>query len=362
MLAFAFINTWLLQKMHEPQHQPEQQPPQSQQADAIQPPLRLLPEVVGGVTPHQRMRAVERLIHRCMDTWDDKRFLIRKLSPGTVLINLYLFRTMRLPDDAGRSDDQPLSFRDRLSLFAARLRDDPRPHPVDDPLNGHKDPDGALASEDSLAVMHTELIEWVHRRGPKRTREDHTNFVDDAIQLVIFDLTNDQALGRNISPILHKLSTELQDYNDNLPELWGKDLYARQVVRRLDYLATHVIYVQNEYGSTSATNAIGYKNVCAFLKRGLYAAHKAGKRKPDTELLTEIIAMFYDGPDAALCDALWDVDVLDDARTGAINKKREPAFQSPNVKKDWTAKFHEEMTHFVVTLLQAYLGMRRHHN
>ena len=311
----------------------------------------------------KRQKEIEDLIHCYMNIWTDVRFSIGSMLPTDVLVNRYLFGIVCRPEYYTNNEKHKWALGSRMDNFAAQLQEDTREQPANDPLNGLTDPHGALDTETSFARMRIELPHWANRTGPRsKRRGDHTKFLDDSIQAVMRDLVDDHALGRPISSILHRLADELQHYADNVPSLWQpNDPNARRIMCRLLYLATHMVYVQNAFGSTSAANAIGYPVICAFIKRGLFAAKKAGDSTADTELLAECMAVLYDGPDAAICNAIWDEYILD-GPDGVINKHRSPKLNAP-VNKDgkWSASICGKYTHFIVTLLQAYMGMIRNY-
>jgi hypothetical protein len=110
------------------------------------------------------------------------------------------------------------------------------------------------------------------------------------------------------------------------------------------YLATHVIFVQNDYMSKEPLSGdlIALQPICVFLAKNISVA----ERYPLSELVSECIALFHESPaHRYLCTSLWRKHV-------AVGRRYPPL---PTAKKQLPKNVH----HFIITLQHVYLSLLR---
>jgi hypothetical protein len=290
------------------------------------------------------MDARLRLIHRYMDTLSDTRFQVGALKHEHLIVQRFLLRTIRMPDDLAL----------RLRAACGPLLAFPYEANRDDPLCGFVR--GGVAHTLSLPL---ETIESIARGAkppltPSSIRDRCAAMVDD-IQTALRNLVDDWVRGASgLDAVLRQYDVLFGQLNQSVA-LWKTpcSVDARQIIRGLMYLATHVVFVQNEYGSRSPVHTIGYAHICDFLQRGLPMARKTVQHVSDSELLAECVAVWAEHPQyTSLANQVWTEDLLD-------KKKRAPALKTARARTLWKRTLCFEYMHLTMTLIQAYLASTR---
>jgi hypothetical protein len=285
-----------------------------------------------------------RLIHRYMDTLSDERFQVGALKHEHLIVQRFLLRTIRMPDDLAL----------RLRAACGPLLAFPYEADRDDPLCGFVHGGNAHALSLSLETIESIAKGALPPLTPLSAGDRCAGMVDD-IQTALRNLVDDWARGASgLDAVLRQYDVLFGQLNQSAA-LWKTPctVSVRQIIRGLMYLATHVVFVQNEYGSRSPVHTIGYAHICDFLQRGLPMARKTVQHVSDSELLAECIAVWAEHPRySSLANQVWTEDLLD-------KKKRAPALKTARAQALWKRTLCFEYMHLTMTLIQAYLASMR---
>jgi hypothetical protein len=292
------------------------------------------------------------LIHRYLDVCELPRFAVKD---GETIKSRFLAQIMHIPPELGPSHNGSIAV--RLARVIQRLA-----HAMKDP--GTWTRDALNRDTKTLESSARECVSLESFHAACTLFDDFIKTPTQALALAtqhafeefMKDLVDDWVQGRDMTAILGRTQRFFATAT-TLASLWDCTTQSkRSVIRYILYVATHVVYIQNDYGTDvgrTLSDIVGGPEIYTLVSKGIALTPTIKeKNTPDTELLAECMSILY--MKDASCDAWWSTDVCQ-------TQKRHPRLPgaSHSIKKGTTWTYNAQVLHFVFTLIQALVGVER---